>query len=72
MNGVVNSNMYFTKKIEVREMVLVERLLLSSFTYVKILTFNPYVVNFIHLHDHVIPICVYNIKEANGYMTKIP
>jgi hypothetical protein len=41
MNGVVNSNMYFTKKIEVRAMVIVERLLLPSFTYVNILTFNP-------------------------------
>jgi hypothetical protein len=59
------------KTIEVRAMVIVERLLLSSFTYVKILTFNPYLDNFIHLQGHVIPRCVYNIKEANGYMTKI-
>jgi len=44
-------------------MVIVERLLLSSFTYVNILTFNPYVVNFIHLQGHVIPRCVYQRRQ---------
>jgi hypothetical protein len=71
MNGVVNSDMYFTKKKEVRAMVTFERLLLPSFTYVNIYI-QPMWFNFIHLQGHVIPKCVYNIKEANGYMTKIP
>jgi hypothetical protein len=51
MNGVVNLNT-LQKTTKVKVMVIVVKLLLSSFTYAKILAFNPYVGNtsFICIH----------------------
>jgi len=44
ISGVVNPNSS-QETTEVRALIIVLRLLPSSFTYARILTFNPYVVN---------------------------
>jgi hypothetical protein len=72
INGVVNLNS-LQETTKVRALVIVFRLLPSSFTYAKILAFNPYVVNIsFTCMAMVVPRGLCSLKQVDCYMSKLP
>jgi hypothetical protein len=53
-------------------MVIVDKFPPSSLTSTRNLAFNPHVVNTSFICNAMVSKCVYNFKQANGYMIKFP